>query len=55
MPVLKHVEMGYNRLTSVSSDEHRGSMEYSLEIMNLDNNRLDDWLQIVDALKPMTR
>ena len=53
MPDLKHVEMGYNRLQSLSSDGCQRPTQCSLELVNLDNNRLEDWTEIVAALKSM--
>ncbi|KZV65417.1 hypothetical protein PENSPDRAFT_655794 [Peniophora sp. CONT] len=56
MPALKHVEMGYNRLKSLSlDDEHGRPTACGLELVNLDNNPLHDWLEIVGALKTMDK
>jgi hypothetical protein len=53
MPSLKHIEMGYNRLTTLGSDQPRGPVDPVLELINLDSNQLSEWDSICHALRPM--
>ncbi|VDB82704.1 unnamed protein product [Peniophora sp. CBMAI 1063] len=55
MPRLRHIEMGYNRLNTLTSDGYQWSTHCGLELVNLDNNRLNEWLEIARALRPMER
>ncbi|KAJ7085686.1 CAP Gly-rich domain-containing protein [Mycena belliarum] len=49
MPILKIVEMGYNRIESISSaDFAYGS---TIETLNLDSNDLHSWVNICDSLR----
>ncbi|KAJ6525499.1 hypothetical protein DFH09DRAFT_1046450 [Mycena vulgaris] len=50
MPVLKIVEMGYNLIDELSSDDLlQGS---SIATINLDSNDLHSWVHICDSLRP---
>ncbi|CCM04714.1 uncharacterized protein FIBRA_06901 [Fibroporia radiculosa] len=53
MPVLRSVEMGYNRLEHLFSDNScLGSVKNStLEDLNFDTNRISNWLTVCDALR----
>ncbi|KAJ6531237.1 hypothetical protein B0H19DRAFT_1190890 [Mycena capillaripes] len=52
MPVLRIVEIGYNLIDELSSDDLiQGS---TIETINLDSNDCRDWVQICDALRPYT-
>lgn len=55
MPKLKHLELGYNRLSGLSSTEYPQGSFASLELLNLDGNDLMDWGDICRALRPFTR
>lgn len=51
MPALRELEMGYNRIQSLS----RGQVSHtSLEELNLDSNLLTSWSDICTALRPYT-
>ena len=49
MPNLRLVEMGYNRLTTLSSS---GPIDSKIQVINLDTNECRDWSNICQALKP---
>lgn len=50
MPVLKIVEMGYNLIDQLFSDDPvQGS---TIENINLDTNDCHDWVHICDSLRP---
>jgi hypothetical protein len=49
MPNLRLVEMGYNRLTSLSSFD---PIKSTIQVINLDTNQCRDWAHICQALKP---
>jgi hypothetical protein len=48
MPVLRIVEMGYNLIDELSSDNL--IRESTIEMINLDSNELLDWVHICGSL-----
>ncbi|TFY71866.1 hypothetical protein EVG20_g1128 [Dentipellis fragilis] len=55
MPILKQVEMGYNRLTKLLPARYPDPFDSGIEVVNLDGNQLSDWTDVCRALAPFTR
>ncbi|KAI0064708.1 RNI-like protein [Artomyces pyxidatus] len=57
IPTLKHIEMGYNHLTtlSVTAGSSGDVFSSALETINLDSNSLSNWSDICFALKGFNR
>ncbi|KAI0032818.1 hypothetical protein K488DRAFT_49021 [Vararia minispora EC-137] len=53
MPALKHLEMGYNRLSTLDSDQSGGPEGTGLELINFDSNQLSHWDGICHSLRSM--
>lgn len=51
MPALRVMELGYNRIQSLSAGQ---TSHTSLEELNLDSNLLSSWSDICAALRPYT-
>ena len=50
MPNLRLVEMGYNKLATLSSPDDRLSDNKVLRVINLDSNMLSDWVHVCTSL-----
>lgn len=54
MPSLRAVESGYNLLKQLDSDDSE-SAPTSLHSINFDGNELNDWPQVMNALRPFPK
>ncbi|KAI0053913.1 hypothetical protein FA95DRAFT_1551690 [Auriscalpium vulgare] len=50
IPTLRQIEMGYNRLTSLSTAKTPERSTVNVEIINLDGNQLSDWINVSAGL-----
>lgn len=55
MPELRVLELGYNRLKVLGGSSHPPMMSPKLESLNFDSNLLEDWISVMDYIRPYSR
>lgn len=56
MPELHYLELGYNRLRFLGTAHLSQTLSLSkLEVLNLDGNELEDWLDVMTSVAPFPR